>query len=69
MREQLQSRLQELEQEFGQGQTQLKELNEKRDALEKTLLRISGAIQVLHEELQREEEGQEAQPMENGQHL
>jgi chromosome segregation ATPase len=51
MRDQLERRLKELLSEFEAGQTMLAELEEKRDNLEKTLLRISGAIQVLEEEL------------------
>ena len=59
MREQLEKRLAELEQEFNTGQQQLKELDQKRDALEKTLLRISGAVQVLKEELKQQEGDEE----------
>jgi predicted nuclease with TOPRIM domain len=51
MREQLQKRLEELKAEFEAGQTMLNELDTKRDNLRQTLLRISGAVQVLEEEL------------------
>ena len=51
MREQLEKRLAELRQEFETGQKTLANLDEQRDSLRKTLLRISGAIQVLEEEL------------------
>ncbi len=55
MREQLETRLQELKAEFESGQKMLAELDQKRANLEKTLLRISGAIQVLEEELKKAE--------------
>ena len=53
MREQLETRLQELKAEFESGQKMLAELDQRRANLEKTLLRISGAIQVLEEELHK----------------
>lgn len=53
MREQLQRRLAELKAEFETGQKVLAELEQKRATLEQTLLRISGAIQVLEEELSK----------------
>lgn len=49
MREQLQKRLAELKSEFEAGQKMLAELEKKRSDLETTLLRISGAIQVVEE--------------------
>ena len=57
MRERLGKRLQELKAEFGKGEQTLKELEEQAAAVRQTLLRISGAIQVLEEEL-----GEAAQP-------
>ena len=51
MREQLQKRLEELRAEFESGQHMLNELEAKRENLRQTLLRISGAIQILEEEL------------------
>ena len=51
MREQLEKRLQELKAEFESGQKALADLEAKRENLRATLLRISGAIQVLEEEL------------------
>jgi uncharacterized coiled-coil protein SlyX len=51
MRERLEERLQELKTEFGKGEQTLKELEEQAAAVRQTLLRISGAIQVLEEEL------------------
>jgi hypothetical protein len=51
MREQLEQRLQELKTEFEAGQKLLADLETKQENLKQTLLRISGAIQVLEEEL------------------
>ena len=51
MREQVQKRLEELKAELDAGQKMLSALETKRDNLRQTLLRISGAIQVLEEEL------------------
>jgi hypothetical protein len=51
MEERLAQRLQELKSEFETGQRMLADLEAKRVELERTLLRISGAIQVLEEEL------------------
>lgn len=51
MQERLEHRLKELKAEFEAGQRMLTELETKRLEMEKTLLRISGAIQVLEEEL------------------
>lgn len=55
MQEQLQKRLDELKKEFETGQTHLQNLEVQQAKLRETLLRISGAIQVLEEELGREE--------------
>ena len=51
MKEQLVQRLKELKTEFESGQKMLADLEARKVELEKTLLRISGAIQVLEEEL------------------
>ena len=51
MREQLQARLEELKREFETGQARLRELETQEARLRETMLRISGAIQVLEEEL------------------
>ena len=59
MKEQLEKRLIELKSEFEAGQKMLAELEKKRADLETTLLRISGAIQVIEELLA-------AQPSEAG---
>lgn len=51
MREQLESRLADLKNEFESGQRKLAALEGQAVALRETLLRISGAIQVLEETL------------------
>ena len=51
MEEKLKTRLHQLRDEFAQGQTQLKQLEAEASDLRQTLLRMSGAIQVLEEEL------------------
>ncbi len=49
MREQIKERLRELKAEFEDGQQMLDELEAKQISLRNTLLRISGAMQVLEE--------------------
>lgn len=49
MRAQLQERLQVLQDEYEAGQNKLREIESQRTYLSETLLRISGAIQVLEE--------------------
>lgn len=51
MKQQLEQRLQSLKSEFESGQKMLAELEAKQANIRETLLRISGAIQVLEEEL------------------
>jgi hypothetical protein len=51
MREQLEHRLSKLKSEYEAGQKMLTELDAKRANLHETMLRISGAIQVIEEEL------------------
>lgn len=53
MREQLEQRLTLLKAELETGERVLADLDTKRGNLKETLLRISGAIQVLEEELAR----------------
>ena len=53
--QQLEKRLAQLRQEFASGQNQLAELDQKRANLRDTLLRISGAIQVLRETLEEDD--------------
>jgi predicted nuclease with TOPRIM domain len=54
MRERLDSRLAELKAQFEQGTERLDQLEEESRQLRETLLRISGAIQVLTEELDQD---------------
>ena len=56
MEEKLKKRLQQLQEEFNKGQLRLKELEEESMQVRNTLLRISGAIQVLEETLKEEDE-------------
>ena len=51
MKEKLKQRLKELRAEFEAGQKMLAEMELKQENLRNTLMRISGAIQVLEEEL------------------
>lgn len=56
MKEKLQKRLAELKQEYESGQKMMTELETKQSNLRDTLLRISGAIQILEEELSEDTE-------------
>ncbi len=56
MKEQLEQRLQSLKSEFEAGQKILAELEAKQANIRETLLRISGAIQVIEEELNKASE-------------
>lgn len=51
MREQLEKRLKDLKAEFEAGQQRLEALEDESQKLRHTLLRISGAVQVLEEML------------------
>jgi predicted nuclease with TOPRIM domain len=51
VREQLESRLKTLRYEFETGQDRLRELESQQAHLRETLLRISGAVQILEEML------------------
>lgn len=53
MKTQIEERLRALQAEFETGQKMLAELEAKQASLRETLLRISGAIQVLSEELEK----------------
>jgi len=55
MNEQLQKRLTELKTEYAAGEERLAALNAETTQLRDTMLRISGAIQVLEEELSKSE--------------
>ncbi|MCB1936795.1 MAG: hypothetical protein KDF59_12725 [Nitrosomonas sp.] len=61
MQEQLQHRLDELKNEFEKGQARLRELQQQEAQLHETLLRLSGAIQVLTEMLEKESSDAENQ--------
>ena len=52
MRQELVQRLGELQREFDNGRVELRQLEARRERLEGTMLRISGAMQVLQELLQ-----------------
>lgn len=54
MKSQLEARLHELRDEYDTGTRVLSDLQKKQDELRSTLLRISGAIQVLEEMLSAE---------------
>lgn len=56
MKQQLEQRLKSLKAEFASGKEVMQELEAKQASLRDTLLRISGAIQVLEEELAKVEE-------------
>lgn len=59
MKEKLHKRLNELKQEFESGQKMLMDLEKRQANLRETLLRISGAIQVLEEELAAKTDGKD----------
>ena len=56
MKERLKKRLQELEQEYQKGQEQLQRVETEAANVRAAMLRISGAIQVLKEELALDEQ-------------
>ena len=60
MQDQLRRRLEELKKEFETGQARLRELEQEQAYTRETLLRISGAIQVLEEALAEETKPDEA---------
>jgi predicted nuclease with TOPRIM domain len=60
MQQQLTTRLDSLRAEFARGQAHLKQLEEDADQTRQTMLRISGAIQVLEELLKEIHEATEA---------
>lgn len=53
MQDRLEQRLKELSIEFESGKKTLAELDAKRINVQRTMLRISGAIQVLEEEIKK----------------
>jgi predicted nuclease with TOPRIM domain len=61
---QLKTRLDELKKEFELGQKKLQDIENEATTLRHTLLRISGAVQVLEEELEKNNAAQNGhQPM------
>lgn len=60
MKERIEARLAELRNEFETGQRMLAELEEKREKLRESMLRIAGAIQVLGEVGEEENEKEES---------
>ena len=54
MRELLEKRLAELKTEYEQGEKMLSDLDARREQVRQTLLRISGAVQILEEMLKVE---------------
>ncbi len=63
MRDQLINRLESLKAEYDQGERMLSDLDARREQVRQTLLRISGAVQVL-EELLKEEGAASEKPIE-----
>ena len=61
MKEQLENRLKELKSEFESGQKMMADLEAKQAELQKNMLRISGAVQVLEEEIAKCEEDTSAE--------
>ncbi|MEB3210143.1 MAG: hypothetical protein VKL39_02255 [Leptolyngbyaceae bacterium] len=53
LKKQLEQRLAELQDEYDSGQKFLADLEERRNSVNETLLRITGALQVLKEELDK----------------
>lgn len=66
MKEQLEQRLKQLKSEFELGQRQLSEMENQVTTMRNTLLRISGAIQVLEEEIARASESSNTTASSNG---
>lgn len=54
MQEKIEKKLEELKAEFESGKKMLAHLEKQQETLQSTLLRISGAIQVLEELLEKE---------------
>lgn len=54
MREQLEKRLHDLKEEYSKGEKTLEDLQTQVRNVQQVMLRLSGAIQVLEEELARE---------------
>ena len=65
MREILEKRLAELKTEYEQGEKMLSDLDARREQVRQTLLRISGAVQILEEMLKVEDAVAEKPPETN----
>ncbi len=65
MKQQLGQRLKELNAEFEAGQKALADMEFKQTNLRNTLLRISGAMQVLQEELEKEKKSNETRQLDD----
>ena len=63
MQEQLKARLEELKKEYETGQARLRELETETQYVRETLLRISGAIQVIQEMLSQPGEQEDAETL------
>jgi chromosome segregation ATPase len=55
------NRLSELRSQYETGQRELEKLQQRQNDLQATLLRISGAVQVLEEELSKEKQSEKGQ--------
>jgi predicted nuclease with TOPRIM domain len=66
MRDELQARLELLRKEWETGGTRLRELERQQAQLSETMLRISGAIQVLEELVEAATESGESRPQTDG---
>jgi len=62
MKDKIEARLAELRAEFEAGETMLADLEEKRDRLRESMLRIAGAIQVLEEMTAEESKEERSSP-------
>lgn len=62
MREQLEARLTELEQEYAFGERRLRDVDLEQARLREALLRMSGAVQVLRELLDPPDPASDSQP-------
>jgi hypothetical protein len=62
IRDQIQARLEELKKELEAGQAELQKVEMQRTYLHETVLRISGAVQVLEELLARQPQEQQDRP-------
>jgi septal ring factor EnvC (AmiA/AmiB activator) len=61
MLEQLKQRLEQLKEEYTKGTQRLQQLEQETNDLKSTMLRISGAIQVIQEEIEKVEGGQDSE--------